>query len=171
MIRTLKSLFLAISFVLLLECSAGDCTKMITIPEVVVQTPSGSSYIPAYEKEVPCDFEIKPLEENTKELENFSYEILNFVFTPDTGKNTNRLQMEIKLNNLNNFNVVGYPYITLNVDGKESVGNFASNASSPCNGIEAKSSCIFTFDQESSLDVGLIKSMKIPSVKYYVLKK
>ncbi|MXO03959.1 hypothetical protein [Flavobacterium sp. HBTb2-11-1] len=171
MTKTLKLIFIAITFLIFFGCSSGDCTKMITIPAQTIQTPSGSSYMPAYEREVACDFEIEPVEENTKELENFSYEILNFVYTPDTGKNTSRIQMEIKLNNLNDFNVTGVPIITVNVDGTESVGNFASKATSPCYGIDAKSSCIFTFDQETSLSLGLIKSVKIVSVKYIVPKK
>ncbi|MDQ6527780.1 hypothetical protein [Flavobacterium sp. LHD-85] len=171
MIKTLKLIFIAISFLFFFGCSSGDCTKIITIPAQTIQTPSGSSYMPAYEREVSCDFEIEPVEENTKELENFSYEILNFIYTPDTGKNTNRLQMEIKLNNLNDFNVTGAPLITINVDGAESIGSFASKATSPCYGINAKSSCIFTFDQETSLSFGLIKSVKIVSVKYIVAKK
>ena len=144
MIKPLKLFFGPVLFLGFLSCSSGDCTKMITIPAQTIQTPSGSSYIPAYEKEVSCDFEIEPIEENTKELENFSYEILNFSYTPDTGKNTYRLQMEIKLNNLNGFNVVGVPLITVNLDGTESIGSFATKATSPCYGIDAKSSCIFT---------------------------
>lgn len=158
------------SFIILGCASNDDCTKMITIPELIITTPTGSSYNPAYDIEVPCDYEIPVIEETFKELDKFSYEVLSFKFTPDTGKNTSRLQFEIKLNNNNNVNVIGVPIITVDVDGTVSSGNFASGSTSPCQGISANSSCTITYDKETTLDLGLIKSIKIVTVKYMVAK-
>jgi hypothetical protein len=92
----------------------------------------------------------------------------NSCLHPDTAKNTSRLQFEIKLNNPNNYNAVGIPIITMNVDGVIVTGNFTSTLSSPCNGIIANSSCILTYDKETSLNIGLTKSIVLVSVKYIV---
>jgi hypothetical protein len=162
-------IFLLICSFFTFGCSSTDnCTKTITIPELIIISPSGSSYNPAYTQQVPCDYIVTPVTENTTELKNFSYEVLSFKFTPDTGKNTSRLQFEIKLNNPNNYNAVGIPIITMNVDGVIATGNFTSTLSSPCNGIIANSSCILTYDKETSLNIGLTKSIVLVSVKYIV---
>jgi hypothetical protein len=165
--RFFKFNFLLFSLLFTFGCSSTDnCTKTITIPEQVITSPSGTAYNPAYTLEVPCDYKVTPITENTNELENFSYEVLSFKFTPDTGKNTSRLQFEIKLNNPNNYNVIGIPIITMNSDGVITSGNFASTSSSPCNGMNANSSCILTYDKETSLNIGLLKSIKLISMKY-----
>ncbi|MCC9071197.1 hypothetical protein LNQ49_06270 [Flavobacterium sp. F-65] len=171
MIKTLKLNFLLMPFLFVYGCASNDdCTKIITIPEAIFTTPIGTSTRPAYNMEVACDFEIEPISENNVELKNFSYEIINFKYTPDTGKNTSRLQYEIKLNNNSDANVVGIPVITMDVDGTVSSGNFTSGSTSPCYGINANSSCILTFDKQESLDFGLFKSIKIVTVKYILTK-
>jgi hypothetical protein len=164
-----KLLFLVISFVFVSGCSSDkDCTKTITTESQSYWTPSGMVYIPGSAFVVPCDYVIPPVEVQ-KPIDNFSYEVLNFKFTPDTGKNTSRLQFEIKLNNLNNFVIKGYPVFTVNADGLESSGTYLKGAISTCNQIDAKSSCTFTFDTESSLEIGKINSLKLVTVKYYLL--
>lgn len=82
------------------------------------------------------------------------------------GKNTSRLQFEIKLNNPNNYKVVGIPILTMNADDDISFRNYTSAASSPCNGINANSSCIFMYDQEMSLDIAVLKFVALVSIKY-----
>lgn len=166
-----KPALLLISFFFIFGCSSADCTKTITIPELTISTPSGSSTRPAYDMEVPCDYKVEPIKENNTELKNFTYEVLNFTFTPDTGKNTSRLQIEIKLNNPNNFKIEGYPSITLDADGTISTGGLVSAATIPCYEIDANSNCIFTFDKESSHDLGLTKSIKLVSIKYLLFNK
>ncbi len=164
-----RLLFLLISFVLVFGCASDkDCTKTITTESRSYWLPSGMVYIPGSSLVVPCDYVITPIEEQ-KPLANFSYEVLNFKFTPDTGKNTSRLQFEIKLNNLNNFTIKGFPIFTVNADGLESSGPYLKGAISTCNSIEAKSSCVFTFDAESTLELGKINSLKLVTVKYYLL--
>lgn len=147
--------------------STEDCTKTITIPSQTIVSPSGSSFIPETSAVVPCDYVITPIQEQLP-LQNFSYEVINFQFTPDTGNNTNRLKFDIKLNNPNNFVINGYAYITVNVDGTVSSSGFLNGATSSCGQINPNSSCIFSFDKESSLNIGLVQSIQLVDVKYYL---
>jgi hypothetical protein len=102
-------------------------------------------------------------------LENFTYEVLNFTFTPDTGNNTSRLQFEIKLNNNNNYSVTGVPILTLVSNGiLEFSTSYSNDASIPCFGIDANSHCILTYDKEESLDYGAANSLTLKNVKYYI---
>ena len=155
-------------FSILFSCSSAEnCTKTITIPSRTIITPTGSSYYPELQSVVPCDYVITPVQEQTP-LQNFTYEVLNFNFTPDTGNNTNRLKFDIKLNNPNNFVIKGFAYITTNVDGVESSSGFLNGAISSCSEINPNSSCIFSFDKQSSLNLGIIQSIQLVNVKYYL---
>jgi hypothetical protein len=155
-------------FITLIGCSSTDnCKKTITIPSITIITPSGSSYTPASQSVVPCDYVITPVQEQTP-LQNFTYEVLNFTFTPDTGNNTNRLKFDIKLNNPNNFVIRGFVYITTNADGVESSSGFLNGAISTCSEINPNSSCIFSFDKQALLSLGLIQSIQLVNVKYYL---
>jgi hypothetical protein len=168
MSKFVKLLISFTSCVFVFGCSADkDCMKTITIPAYSIQTPTGSAYYPESKQEVSCDYEISPIKE-AEPLKNFSYEVLSFNFTPDTGRNTNRLQFEIKLNNLNDFVIKGAPVLTVNSDGLVSSGGFSKGAISTCYQIEAKSSCVFTFDQESTLELGKVNSLKLVKVEYYL---
>ncbi len=151
--------------------SNKECTKIITIPGLTIVTPDGISINPDSQIEVPCDYVPPPIEGpiEPKAVDNFSYEVLNFKFIPDTGKNTNRLEFVIKLNNLNDFAIKGYPMFTVTIDGQEISAPYSKGAISTCNQIEAKSSCNFTFEAESTLELGKINSIKLVTVKYYVL--
>lgn len=159
-----KPTLLIMNFIFAFGCSSSDspeCTKKVTIPDHFIQTATGVTFNPSEEKEVPCDYKEETNYEASFELKNFSYDIVNFKFTPDTGNHTSRLQYEIKLNNNNNFAVKGVPALGINVDGTISISYLSS-----CNTIDANSYCTITFDKEQSLDFGLIKSIKIESVKY-----
>jgi hypothetical protein len=152
----------------LVSCSSAEnCTKTITIPSQTIITPTGSSYIPESQSVVPCDYVVTPIQEQTP-LQNFSYEVLNFTFTPDTGNNTNRLKFDIKLNNPNNFVIKGFPYFTVNVDGVVSSSGYTNGATSTCTEINPNSSCIFSFDKQQSLNLGIIQSIQLVNVKYYL---
>lgn len=173
MIKFYKTLFFLFVISIVCGCSEDkdedkECTKTITNNSQSYWTYGGMVYLPGSSFEVPCDYVIPPIVES-KPIDNFAYEVLNFKFIPDTGKNTNRLQFEIKLNNLNDFAVKGYPMFTINVDGVESSGPYIKGAISTCNQIDAKSSCLFTFDAESTLELGKINSIKLVTVKYYLL--
>lgn len=153
---------------MILGCSpAENCTKTITIPAQTIITPSGSSYTPAYSSVVPCDYVEKPIQEQLP-LQNFTYEVINFVFTPNTGNNTNRLKFDIKLNNPNNFAVNGFAYFTVNADGTVSSSSYLNGAITVCSSINANSSCIFSYNKEASLNLGLIQSIQLVGVKYYL---
>lgn len=143
-----------------------DCIKTITIPQFYLV--NNQLYRYDVTQEVPCDFPEPSDPEliEPPELESFTYEVLKFEFTPDTGNNTSRLQFEIKLNNPNEFSVKGVPIITINSDGLVSSGSFSNEASIPCYGIDANSYCTITYDRESSLDLGLINSIELINVKY-----
>jgi hypothetical protein len=153
----------------MLSCSsAEDCTKTIIIPSVTVTSPTGISFIPEYQAQVPCDYVQTPIQELTP-LQNFSFEVLNFTFTSNTGNNTSRLKFDIKLNNLNSFTINGYAIMTVNADGTVSSGGFTNGSSSSCTEIVANSSCVFSYDKESPLEEGLISSIQLVDVKYYLV--
>ena len=165
----IKVLLLSLTIVLLSGCKSSDdedCTKTITIPQFYLVNNQSYSY--NITQEVSCDFPESSVPELIKppKLENFTYEVLNFTFTPDTGNNTSRLQFEIKLNNSNDYSTRGVPILTTNADGLESSGSFSNGASISCFEIDANSHCILTYDQESSLDLGIINSIQLINVQY-----
>ena len=161
-------LFLVVFTSTILGCSSTEnCTKTINIPGQTIITSSGSSFIPGSSLVVPCDYVITPIQEQLP-LQNFTYEVLNFEFTTDTGNNTNRLKFDIKLNNPNNFVINGFAYITVNVDGTESSSGFLNGAISSCSQINPNSSCIFSYNKEASLNLGIIQNIQLVNVKYYL---
>jgi hypothetical protein len=169
--NNMKSPLFFVLTMLLFGCSsdnAENCTKTITLQQIYVI--NNQSYYYDVPQEVPCDFPDPEslVQIDPPALEKFSYEVLNFNFTPDTGNNTSRLQFEIKLNNPNDYNAVGVPILTINIGGLVSTGSYSNNASIPCYQINANSSCILTFDQESSLDLGIINSIELVSVEYFL---
>ena len=171
-LKNLKLYTVVISLLVLWSCgnSDEDCTKTISIPQAYFV--NGQTYTREFTQEVPCDFP-EPTETEIIEpprLENFSYQILNFNYIPDTGNNTLRLQFDIQLNNNNNFDVTGIPYFTTNSDGLIVSGaSYSQTAINPCFSINANSNCIFSYDQEEPLDIGLAPgSIQIINVEYIV---
>lgn len=166
----LQITLLSIVSILFTNCGSkdDDCTKIITIPQYY--TIGNQIYSYDQELEVDCDFPEpgEPTLIEPPQLENFSYEVLSFTYTPDTGNNTLRLQFEIKLNNPNNYAVEGIPYLTMRTDNLQfSTAGYASYATNPCQGISANSNCIFTLDIEDSLDLGPAPTFyEIVDVKY-----
>tara|TARA_R110000751_G_scaffold241576_2_gene342034 strand:- start:17 stop:493 length:477 start_codon:yes stop_codon:yes gene_type:complete len=145
-----------------------DCTKTITIPQVYFVGNQSYSYDTT--QEVSCDFPEPedPVITEPPVLENFTYEVLFFTYTQDTGNNTSRLEFEIKLNNNNNFLVEGVPILTIMSDDLLFSGSYSNNASIPCYSLDANSSCILTFEAEDSLDLGVANSLQLLDVKYYL---
>ena len=132
-------------------------------------TPGGAVYYPPQNQEIPCNDpgpDGGELGLNVSYLQNMSVEVIEFIFTPDTGNNTSRLQFKIKISNRNDTRAQGAPILTLLIDGVENKGNFSSHASNPCNEIEANSFCIFTYDKETSLDLAVIENIQLVNVKY-----
>ncbi len=162
----LKLPLLIFTTFLLFSCSSNndDCTKTITVPKFYWMLNQVYNYNTT--QEVPCDY-IEPTDAKQIEppaLNGFTYEVISFVFTPNTGNNSSRLQYSIKLNNPNNYAVKGFAIITLNIDGFEST----SSQLNRCSRIEANSNCILTYDKETSLDLGMINSVKLIKVAYYL---
>lgn len=170
--KALKNSLLLLTLIVLVGCASSDdsdCMKTITIPQYYFVNNQSYSY--DITQEVPCDFPEPTVAEliEAPALENFSYEVIKFEFTPDTGNNTTRLEFEIKLNNPNDYAASGVPILTLNTDGLETTSSFSNNASVPCLEIAANSHCILTFNQENSLDLGLIDSIELVNVDYYLI--
>lgn len=167
--RKLKIFTLIIGTLININCSSkGDCTKTITIPQSYFV--GNQSYSYDITQEVPCDFP-EPTDAKIIEppvLENFTYEVLSFIYTPDTGNNTSKLEFEIKINNPNNFIAKGIPILTLISDGLQFSRSYSNNASIPCYEIIANSSCTLTYEAEDSLDLGIISSIELIDVKYYL---
>ncbi|SHF59739.1 hypothetical protein SAMN05444483_101724 [Salegentibacter echinorum] len=168
--RPLYILLLLLVFLISSCSSDDDCTKTIIVQyEHVIQTPTGSTYLPEVTQEVPCS---TPDPENQGEitesakLENFSYEVLSFNYTPDTGNDTSRLQFEIKLMNNNDYTVSGAPILTMQVDDIKVSGSYSSEASSPCYELAANSSCILSFGKEESLELSQAQSVTLLDVEY-----
>lgn len=158
---------LLLASILTVGCD-DDCTKTITFPGYTLYTPGGAVYQAERTQEIPCNAPVPDggeLGQNITYLSSFSVEVLEFDFTPDTGNNTSRLQFKIKLNNFNNFKAQGVPILTLLIDGEETTASYP-RATVPCNEIEANSSCIFTYDKETSLDVAIIENIVLVDVKY-----
>ena len=166
--KNIKIVAILLVLISLFSCSSAEnCTKTISIPGRNINSPSGTTFIPESSLMVPCDYIATPIQEQAP-IQNFTYEVLNFNFNPNTGNNTNRLKFDIKLNNSNNFVVNGFAFITVNIDGLVSSSGFLNGATSACSQINPNSSCIFSYDKESSLNLGLVQSIQLVDVKYYL---
>lgn len=169
--KLLKFPLLFITAIAVFSCSSNDdedCMKTITIPQYYVVNNQSYSY--DVTQEVPCDAPepTEPKQIAPPKMENFSYEVRSWIFTPDTGNNTWRLQFEIEINNPNDYAVSGVPVLTVDIDGLQTTSSFSNNASVPCYEISANSGCVLTFDQEESLDVAQVESIELLKVQYYL---
>lgn len=162
--KKLTSLLALISLIVLSSCD--DCMKTITIPQFYFF--NGQSYSRDIAQEVPCDFP-DPTEPELIEpplLGNFSYEVINFTFTPDTGNNSFKLEFAIKLKNGNNFDVTGIPIFTLKNDDVTVSGSYDNNLINSCNQIAANSECTVTYSAEESFDIAMVNSIELINVEY-----
>ena len=64
--------------------------------------------------------------------------------------------------------IKGFPYFTVNTDGLVSSSGFINGATSTCTEINPNSSCIFSYDKQASLNLGIIQSIQLVNVKYYL---
>ncbi len=161
-------LFLLIILIGIYSCESDNCMKTITIPQFYFY--NGQSYSYDIEQEVSCDFPEPTVPELIEPpvLENFSYEIISFIFTPDTGNNSSKLEFEVKLKNNNNFNVTGVPIFTLKNDDLTVSGPYTNNLINSCNQISANSECIVTYEAEESLDIAQVNSIELLNVEYFL---
>ncbi|SHI64590.1 hypothetical protein [Aquimarina spongiae] len=166
-----KIITLSLFVFVFISCGSDDnedCMKIITIPQTYFVNNRSFSY--DIEQLVPCDTPeptVAEVLDTPPLLENFSFEVLRFEFTPDTGNNTMRLQFEIRLTNNNNFDVNGIPYMTIRTDDFE-VSRVYENAITPCLQLEANSSCTYTYDQEDSLVFGTINTIEFVDLQYFL---
>lgn len=169
-ITFIASILLALSLSLSGCDSKEECKKKVVMPQGYFI--GNQFYTYDILQEVPCDF---PEAEIAKEieppkLENFSYEVIFFTFTPDTGENTSRLAFQIILNNPNDYDVNGVPVLTIASQGLEFIGGYTRDAINPCYSIAAASSCVFTFDKLYPIDVniGTPQDISLVKVEYFL---
>lgn len=142
-----------------------SCTKTITIPQFYML--DGESYNYNKEQVVPCSFS-EPAEAEQiapQKLEAFSYDVIQFQYTEDTGNNTSRLQFQIQLNNLSNQAVEGIQRITINSDNIQFSTNYGINS---CTLIQANSSCTISYDVEENHSTGIANTFELLDVEYYL---
>ena len=164
-------LFFTSLLIFVLSCKSESneaCTKTIIIQnEFIISGVTGTTVIPEISQVVDCSFPEPNAPESILELQKlleFSYDVLEFNFTPDTGNDTNRLQYKIQLNNLSNKVVKGIPYITINIDGFVSTEvNFGD-----CRELNENASCIISLNKESSLDLGIINNISLEKIEYFI---
>ncbi|MEE4001509.1 hypothetical protein V1T75_14285 [Tenacibaculum sp. FZY0031] len=168
----LYQLYIIIGIIFFISCSSNkeeeECMKTVTIPQFY--TVGDHIYRYDVEQEVPCDAVLitEPVNIEPPLLEGFTYEVLRFEYTSDTGNNTSRLEFEIKLNNPNNYSVQGIPYFTLSSDDVVYTTNYANLLKVPCTTLNANSSCTVTLDLEENRAVGFPSSLELVTVKYYL---
>ena len=160
------------TFLLLLNfaCSQSNgCIERITIPDNVIK--KGTSYVfePSSWIDLPCDYDVSNLLNVSEVLQNFSYEVINYDFTPDTGNNSSKLQFEVKLKNNNNFDVEGLPIFVMRVDGVESSVNY-EGISGNCATISSNGFCTLKYTKETSFDTNITKSLELVSIKFLLAK-
>lgn len=170
--KKIKIFFSLLLLTFIISCeSEKDCLKtIVTQYEFSIQTQYGNIYYPEVTQEVPCDFpepETKEISVNNIKLNDFSYEVLELVVIPDTGNNTSKISYKIKLNNLSNKKVKGYPYLTTNTNNDPLTVSYAYTDG--CSEIEANSSCTISYESEESLQIAQINSFSILKVEYLII--
>ncbi|MEW4924551.1 hypothetical protein [Algibacter sp. 2305UL17-15] len=83
------------------------------------------------------------LEEEDMTPKAVTYKLLSFVFTQQTDNNEDALSYEIEYFNPNNFEIKGYPKITLTIGGGATT-TFTPNEQ--CGTIAANSSCVLSYN-------------------------
>ena len=165
-----KFLYIMICF---FSCSSNEeeCIKTVTIQQFYTVGNEIHSY--NQEIDIPCGVNevTEPVNIEPPLLDGFSYEVINFEYTSDTGNNTTRLQFEIKLKNSNNYPAKGFPYFTVSIDGLESSTKYANFLNNSCGIIKANSSCTVILDIEESHVFGIPNSIELIDVKYYLTKE
>lgn len=163
-------LLFAISVVSCSSNKQDDCMKTITIPQFY--TLENQTYRYDIEQEVPCDTELitEPVSIVPPKLEGFTYEVISFKYTSDTGNNSTKLEFEIKLNNPKGYSVKGFPYFTIKSDSTEFSTKYTGLLTSSCTTISGNSSCTVTLSREENRDLGFANSFELLNVEYYLTK-
>lgn len=151
--------------------SKEDCKKEILIPQLYYDGSQFRTYDVL--QEVSCDYKLpdEAIEIDPPQLKGFTYEVIYFRFTPDTGNSTSRLEFQIKLNNPNNYAVKGVPVMTTAAEGFEFRGSgYSVDAINPCFGIDANSYCLYSYDKQYplNLDIGIPDDMELKKVEYFL---
>lgn len=171
--RTFSKIFLFISFnsfILNMSCDSKDedCTKTAVVRDTYFL--NNQQYYLDRTIELPCSFpDPEPLNQiDPPELDGFTYDILFYEFIPDTGNNTSRWRFEIQLNNPNDYKVTGLPILTVRIGELTTSQSYSDKTTVPCFELGANSSCTLSYDQESSLDLGLINDIELLNVQYFL---
>ena len=171
--RTVSTLLLFFSFYSIIfnsSCDSKDedCTKTAVVSDTYFL--NNQQYFIDKTIELPCSFpDPEPLNQiDPPELDGFTYDVLFYEFTPDTGNNTSRWRFEIQLNNPNVYDVTGLPILTVKIGELTSSQSYSDKTTLPCFQLGAKSSCTLLYDQESSLNLGKINNIELVNVQYFL---
>lgn len=104
------------------------------------------------------------LNEDEPTFQPITYELLSFVFTPQTSNNEDSLFFEIEFFNSNNFEVTGTPKVTTSIGGG-ATATFTPNAQ--CQIIPANSSCVLSyFVEDNNPNVFPVEPPEFVSAEY-----
>ncbi|MFK8060915.1 MAG: hypothetical protein AB8B78_12600 [Polaribacter sp.] len=166
----IKLFFFLFLLIITFGCSDGNgCVDRVTIPDNVEKTASGFTFTPSSWIDLPCDYDLSNLLDVSEVSPNFSFEIVSFKFTPDTGKNTSKLEFEVKLTNNCNKSIEGLPIFIMRIDGVESSKNYIENTNN-CTSFTVNETCNFNYSKETSLETGKVKSLELVAVKFLLAK-
>lgn len=92
-----------------------------------------------------CPKDDSPFEE--AEVKPITYKLLSFTFIQQTATNEDSISYEIEFINPNNFEINGFPKVTLTVGETDdtSTVTFTPRGNTQCRTIDANSSCILTY--------------------------
>ena len=93
-----------------------------------------------------------------------THEVIYFIYTPDTGNETSKLEYQIKFSNPNGVTVNGFPSVTINTDG--TIASSINSDENECYTIEANSDCLFTREDEALHILGIPNSIELVEVMY-----
>jgi hypothetical protein len=161
--------FLFLSCVCITCADNYGCVERVTVPDSVLKNGNEFTFEPSYWIDLPCDYDTSTLLDVSDVLQNFSYEIVHYKYTSDTGNTTSKLEFEIVLKNNNSFGVEGLPIFLMRADGVEFNASYTSKNVS-CSSIASNGSCTLKYDKTTTLDLNKIKSLEIVSIKYLLYK-
>ena len=118
---------------------------------------------------VSCPKDDSPLEEIA--VKPITYNLLYFNFVQQTDTNEDSLSYEIEYVNSNDFEVKGFPKVTLTVGDTDdtSTVTFTPSGNTQCRTIDANSSCILTYSAVDD-NPGLFPAnpIKFINASYYI---
>lgn len=152
------------------QCAQNyGCVERVTIQDNVSKTESGFEFEPSYWIDLPCDYDVENKIKTSKVVNNFTYKLVRYNYTPNTGNNSSKLEFEVILENNNNFEIEGLPIFIMSGDGIEFSANYHVNSSS-CSSISANSTCTFTYEKETPFTEESFSTLELVGIKFLLPK-